>query len=50
MSGHERLRAKARMAQAEAIADAIFALIGLGKHLLKSMFVRPVRRTTTSAG
>jgi hypothetical protein len=50
MSGHERLRAKARMAQAEAIADSVFALIGLGKRLLKSMFVRQVRRPTTSAG
>ncbi len=50
MSGHERLRAKARLAQAEAVADAIFGLIGLGKRLLKARFARPLRRPTTTAG
>ena len=50
MSGHERLRAKARLAQTEAIADAVFELIGLGRRLLKSLVARPVRRPTTSAG
>jgi hypothetical protein len=50
MSGHERLRAKARLAQAEAVADAIVGLIGLGKRLLKAPFARPTRRPTTSTG
>ena len=50
MSGHERLRAKARMAQAEAIADAVFTFISLGKRLLNSLVARPMRRPTASAG
>lgn len=50
MSGHERLKAKARLAQAEAIADAVFELIAFGKRLVKSLATRPVRRPTTSAG
>ena len=50
MSGHERLKAKARLAQAEAVADAVFGLIGLGKRLLKTLFARPIRRPSTSAG
>ena len=50
MSGHERLRAKARMAQAEAVADAVFAFIGFGKRMLKSLSTRPMRHPTGSAG
>jgi hypothetical protein len=50
MSGHERLQAKARMAQAEAIADAIAQMFGYGRRLLKSLVTRPARRPTTSAG
>ena len=50
MSGHERMRAKARMAQAEAIADAVFALIAHGKRLLKLLVARPMRHPTASAG
>jgi len=50
MSGHERLRAKARLAQTEAIAQAVFDLAGFGKRLLKSLTARPLRRPTTSAG
>lgn len=49
MSGHERLRAKARMAQAEAIASALCACIAFGKRLLKSLEARPVRRPTAGA-
>jgi hypothetical protein len=49
MSGHERLRAKARMAQAEAIANALFACLGFGKRLLKTIEARPVRRPTATA-
>ena len=49
ISGHERLRAKARFAQAEAVADAVFELIGHGKRLLKALVARPLQRPTTSA-
>lgn len=44
MSNYERLRAKARLAQAEAIADAVAELINLTKRLLTALIVRPVRR------
>ena len=50
MSGHERLKAKARMAQAEAFAEAASALIGLIKRAVKNMAPRPHRRPSTSAG
>jgi hypothetical protein len=51
INGHERLRAKARLAQGEAMADAFVGFFGLGKRLLKALVsVRPVRRPTTSAG
>jgi len=50
MSGHERLKAKARMAQAEAIVDGISALFGLIKRALKAPAPRSYRRTSTSAG
>ena len=50
MSGHERLAAKARLAQTEAVADAAFQLIGHAKRLLKSLTARPLRRPSTSAG
>jgi hypothetical protein len=49
MSGHERLRAKARMAQAEAITTALLACVGFGKRLLKSLEGRPVRRPAATA-
>jgi hypothetical protein len=50
INGHERLRAKARLAQGEAMANAMVEFIGFGKRLLKSVFARPMRRTTTPAG
>jgi hypothetical protein len=50
MSGYERLAAKARLAQTEAIADAIFELAGFAKRLLKSLAARPPRRSAPSAG
>jgi hypothetical protein len=50
MSGHERLKAKARMAQAEAVADAIAAGINLLKRLVKTLTPRPQRRPSTSTG
>jgi len=50
ISGTERLRAKARLAQGEAMADALVDLFGFAKRLIKGLFARPVRRPTTSAG
>ena len=50
MSGHERIRAKAQLARAEAFADAAVALANLGKRLLKSLAPRPYRRPTTLTG
>jgi hypothetical protein len=50
MSGHERLKAKARMAQAEAFAEALGALFGLIKRVFKTPAPRAYRRPTTSAG
>ena len=50
MSDRERLKAKAQLAQAEAILDTFFA-IGRGlKALFKSLLLRPLRRLTTSIG
>jgi hypothetical protein len=49
MSGHERMKAKARMAQAEAIAGALVAFVGFGTRLLKSLVVRPMRHPTPTA-
>ena len=50
INGHERLRAKARLAQGEAMATAVVELFGFGKRLLKSLIARPARRPSTSAG
>ena len=50
MSSHERLRAKASLARAEAVADAMVEIINLVKRLLKTLVVRPFRRLITSVG
>ena len=50
MSGHERLIAKARFAQAEAIANLAFALVDCARGLLKPRATRPLHRPTTSTG
>ena len=50
MNGHERLRAKARLAQGEAMATAVVELYGFGKRLFLALIARPARRPTTSAG
>ena len=49
MSDRERLRARARLAQARAIADAAFELIGFGKRLQKVLAVRPARNPANTA-
>jgi len=50
MSAHERLIAEAQLARAEAAVEALGALFALGRRLVKTLVVRPFRRTTTSAG
>jgi hypothetical protein len=41
MNGHERLKAKARFAQAEAIADAVFAAAQGIARLFKRLTAKP---------
>lgn len=48
MSSHERLRAKASLARAEAFADAAAEIINLIKRLAKVLVVRPFQRLTHS--
>jgi len=50
MNGHERWKAKARLAQAEAMVDALAAIVSGAKRLLRSLVIRPLRRLTTSLG
>ena len=50
INGHERLRAKARLAQGEAMASAMVELFGFGKRLIHALIARPARHPTTSAG
>ena len=50
MSGHERLRAKASLARAEAVADLMVGIAKGIKSLLKILVLRPIRRLTTSLG
>jgi len=50
INGHERIRAKARLAQGEAMAGALVGLLGFCKRMLKLPFARPVRHPTTYAG
>ena len=49
MSEHERLRAKALMAQSEAAVDGVLAFIGFGKRMLKPLSARSMRHPTASA-
>ena len=50
MSSHERLRAKASLAHAEAITDLIFEITNGATRLLKSWVLCPIRRLATSLG
>ena len=50
ISGHERLRAEASLARAEAFADLMVKITGAVKQLLKTLVLRPVRRFITSLG
>lgn len=49
MSGHERLKAKARFAQAEAIADALFAAGHGISRFFKRLTTRPAHPGTPAA-
>jgi hypothetical protein len=49
MSGHERLKAKARLAQAEAVADAIFAAAQWVARLFKRLTDKPAHPSTPTA-
>lgn len=50
MSSHERLRAKASLARAEAIADLIVGCINGATRLLKTRVLCPIRRLAASFG
>jgi hypothetical protein len=49
MSGHERVKAKAHLAQAEAMAEAIAVVAGGAARLLRTVFLRPYHRTPASS-
>jgi hypothetical protein len=50
MSAYDRIRAKAQLARAEAIADAIAAVFAYAKRLLTPAKPGSFRRPTASAG
>lgn len=50
MSGHERLRAKASLARAEAVAELLVAFASALKRLLKALVLRPIRRLIAGIG
>jgi hypothetical protein len=50
MSQTERLMARAQLARAEAVAEAVFAVVHGSKRLLKTLVLRPFRRMTASLG
>lgn len=50
MSQSERIMARAQLARAQAVADAVFALVHGAKRLLKTLVLRPFRRLTASLG
>ena len=49
LSGHERLNAKAHLARAEAIADALAQVAGAIARMARTL-IRPLRRLTASFG
>lgn len=50
MSQSQRILAKAQLARAQAVADAVFAVLHGSKRLLKTLVLRPFRRLTASLG
>lgn len=49
MSGHERLLAKARLAQAEAIADTLFAVAQAVARVFKRLTAKPAHPASPTA-
>lgn len=50
MSGYERMRAKASLARAEAVAELAVEATGVVKRLFKTLLLRPIRRLTSALG
>jgi hypothetical protein len=51
MSGYERLRAKASLARAEAVVEAVAGFLDLVRRFLKApVVIRPARHPANSAG
>ena len=50
MSGHDRLRAKASLARAEAVADLFIAVANAIHRLLNAIVIKPFRRLTATLG
>ena len=48
MSGHERLKAKARLAQAEAMAEVLAVIVHGAARLARAVVVRPFERLTAT--
>lgn len=48
MSGHERMKAKARLAQAEAVAEVLASVARGTARLLRAMVIRPYQRLTAT--
>ena len=50
MSDHDRIRARAHLERAEAIADLLAALVGTIRRLFRKRVLRPLRRAVASVG
>ena len=50
MSGHERLKAKAHLERAEAIAETLAQAAGGIARIARTFVIRPLRRLTASFG
>jgi len=50
ISGYERLQAKAHLARAEAIAEALAQIGGSIARVARTLVIRPLRRLTASFG
>lgn len=50
MGEYERMRAKAHLARAEAVADFLVAAAGALGRIFRRLVVRPIRRVTAGVG
>ena len=48
MSGHQRLKAEAQLARAQAVADTLVVLSATVKRAVKQVFARPYNQPNTS--